>query len=437
MHDVYSPPTQRFDPDFEEAAADESRIGLSPMGTSHMNNGSTVKVKIKGPVLLLMGPLGSFFSRLADFFLGNNVPTHKIMFPLREFFPGKKRIVHFYDGPMGEWREHLLKIVQEHGIKHLFMYGDFIQPHKIAIDLANQIGIEAWVFELGYIRPNYVTLERDRVNARSNLNKPVEFYRSLPDAESLVREQVPITRRWRKIWTVPFFLQHAFTDYKIMDRPHKLQPTPAYVYYQIRGYFRRPWYRFLERRKRKFIRRVPSLFLAVLQVSSDSQITLSSDFDDMHDFIADVTESFAGHSTATQHLVFKHHPRDRGYNSYGEFIEKEAARLNVGGRVHYIHDDVLGELFRHCDGVITINSTVGLSAVKYKIPTKVLGSTFYDLPGLTAQVPLDEFWQKRCEVDHKLFVKFHNFLVEKTQINGSFNGYFPFEETFVLEHAGH
>jgi hypothetical protein len=178
MHDVFSPPTQRSDAGFP--APDIAGNGLPPLGAGHMNNGSTLKVKIKGPVLLLMGPFGSFFSRLADFFLAHDVPTHKIMFPLREFFPGKKRIVRFYDGPMSEWREFLAGIIAGHGIKHLLMYGDFIQPHKIAIDLANQVGVEAWVFELGYIRPNYVTLERNRVNAtaRNLLSRPPHRKRS-------------------------------------------------------------------------------------------------------------------------------------------------------------------------------------------------------------------------------------------------------------------
>ena len=72
------------------------------------------------------------------------------------------------------------------------MYGDFIIPHRIAIEEARALGVEAWVFELGYLRPNYVTLERDRVNARSNLNKPAGFYRELPPATSCPRTSFSI-----------------------------------------------------------------------------------------------------------------------------------------------------------------------------------------------------------------------------------------------------
>src|SRR6266446_114705 len=238
-----------------------------------------MKVRIKGPVLLLMGPLGSFFSRFADYLLANNVRIHKVMFPLREFFPRKKHMTHYYDRPMSEWRSYLSDMIARHGIKHLFMYGDFPKPHKIAIELANELGVEAWIFELGYIRPQHVTLERNRVNARSNLNKPVAFYHALPKVQqSPATPLVQLSDPWLKLWRVPYFIQHAFADFEIVEGPHKLKPTPSYLYYQFLGYITEPWYAFSERRVRARIREVPNLFLAVLQVSIDSQVTMESKY---------------------------------------------------------------------------------------------------------------------------------------------------------------
>ena len=54
------------------------------------------------------------------------------------------------------------------------------------------------MFELGYLRPNYVTLERDRVNARSNLNKPAALP-GLPECDQLPQNIVLDPGwRWRK-----------------------------------------------------------------------------------------------------------------------------------------------------------------------------------------------------------------------------------------------
>ena len=143
-----------------------------------------MQVRIDGPVLLLMGPIGLFFARFCNYLRGCGIPVTKVVFPLREFgFPSEVRVP--YDGDMEGWRPFLRQLLQERGIRHVFMYGDFIIPHRIAIEEARALGVEAWVFELGYLRPNYVTLERDRVNARSNLNRPVGFYRDLPPADRL------------------------------------------------------------------------------------------------------------------------------------------------------------------------------------------------------------------------------------------------------------
>ena len=175
-----------------------------------------------------------------------------------------------------------------------------------------------------------------------------------------------------------------------------------------------------------------SFFLAVLQVSSDSQIQLGSPYRGMHDFIEDVIRSFADHSHASDHLAFKHHPRDRGYNNYQTLIALLARRYGVSGRVHYFHDGPLSRYLRTCRGVITVNSTVGLQALFHAVPTKTMGDTFYNLEGLTDQKPLDEFWRDPQPSKRPLFYRFYNHLVMTTQVNGNFDGDFPFRTTFPI-----
>ena len=113
-------------------------------------------------MLLLMGPLGSFFSRLAAHLEARGVPVWKLSFPLHEFgFAPHQRIP--YAGPMDEFHSFLLNEIRSKGIRHLFMYGDFIDPHRIAIEIAREHNaglregearLDAWVFELGYVRPH-------------------------------------------------------------------------------------------------------------------------------------------------------------------------------------------------------------------------------------------------------------------------------------------
>ena len=265
-----------------------------------------MQVRIDGPVLLLMGPIGLFFARFCRYLLGCGIPVTKVAFPLHEFgFPRDVTVP--FSGNMEAWRPFLRQLLVDRGIRHIFMYGDFIIPHRIAIEEAQRAGIEPWVFELGYIRPNYVTLEKDRVNARSNLNKPVEFYQALPLVNRLPGGTLDPGWRWRKIWKAPTFVQHAFTHYPIIEGEHKLQPSPRFLWCQLRGSWRYWLYRWQERALKRRLLEHLSFFLVVLQVSSDSQIQLGSPYRGMHEFIEDVVRSFAEQAHASDHLAFKLH----------------------------------------------------------------------------------------------------------------------------------
>ena len=386
-----------------------------------------------------MGPLGAFFARLADHLERKGVAVTKVSFPLHEFgFPAHQRVP--FAGEMDDFQPFLRALILERGIRHLFMYGDFIDPHRLAIDLVRQMNeervapftIEPWVFELGYIRPNYVSLELERVNARSNLNRPVSFYQSLPAVDVIPQARREAGIRWRKVWKMPTFIQHAFTPYSIIQGPHKLQPKPSYLVYQVWGLIRKYIYRFSERSVRQKLLDGTPFTLVPLQVSSDSQVSLGSDYEGMEPFIAELIASFADHAPRQERLVFKHHPRDRGYNHYGALIRELAQRHGVGDRVLYFHDGPLGPILKRSKAVLTINSTVGLQAIYHSVPTKVLGRTFYNLPGLTDQQPLVEFWRLPQRSDRDLFRRFYVHLIDATQINANFDGYFPFSSTFSV-----
>jgi capsular polysaccharide export protein len=394
-------------------------------------------ITIEGPVLLLMGPLGLFFARLARHLEGRGVPVLKLMLPLHEFGFARHQRVPFA-GPLPELKPFLKELIESHGIRHVFMYGDFIEPHRLALELIEELQaertIDGWVFELGYARPNYVTLERLRVNARSNLNQPVAFYRSLPPVEVIPQSRREAGMRWRRYWKPPIFILHCFSRYRILDQAHKLQPTPRDILCQYIGVLRGLVYPLTQASLRRKVLDGTPFMLVPLQVSTDTQITMGSSFTGMEPFIRELIDSFARHAPPDLRLVFKHHPRDRGYHHYGRLIAAAAAAAGVGARVLYFHDAPIAPILTHpaCRGLITVNSSVGLQALFHAVPLKVMGQAFFNLEGLSDQQPLAGFWRNPQGSDRDLFRRFYRHLIDTTQVNGNFDGYFPFSSLFPV-----
>jgi capsular polysaccharide export protein len=120
--------------------------------------------------------------------------------------------------------------------------------------------------------------------------------------------------------------------------------------------------------------------------------------------------------------LVKHHPMDRAYTDYTKLIAQLKAQHDLGARLRYIHDQHLPTLMESAQGLVTINSTVGLSAMDHGLPVKTLGLAVYDMVGLTSQRSLDDFWQfaQQDKPEPELHRNFVNYVIAHTQINGNF-----------------
>ena len=139
---------------------------------------------------------------------------------------------------MDSWRPFLRRLIEERGIRRIFMYGDFIIPHRVAIEEARNLGVEAWVL-------SWATCAELRDagagsgQCRSTSTSP--RLQELPQCDQLPQSIVLDPGwRWRKAWKTPTFIQHAFTRYPIIEGEHKLQPSPVFLWCQVRGTWRSP-----------------------------------------------------------------------------------------------------------------------------------------------------------------------------------------------------
>jgi capsular polysaccharide export protein len=114
-------------------------------------------------------------------------------------------------------------------------------------------------------------------------------------------------------------------------------------------------------------------------------------------------------------------PHDNSREAWPRIVAAAAARHGVSLRVDTIDGGDLDGLLAAARGMVTVNSTVGLHAIRVRCPLKVLGIAIYDIPGLTHQGSLDEFWIAPQPIDAQLAAAFVRALAGTIQVKGSFH----------------
>ncbi len=381
-------------------------------------------------ILLLQGPFGPFFRRLARDLRAHGASVYRVCFNGGDwFFHPDANLV--YTGRLEDWPILLERLLEEWKIDTVMLYGDCRPVHEPAFPICRKRGIEVFSFEEGYWRPDHVTFERGRTNAASALPRDNEFLekmlpRLLPRPEEWLQwQRLPRTSAHQKFYAALYHIVAWLLAPLMPARTYHRGIGARELWPQIRSFWRYLRYRRLERHVQDRLlekARKEGFYLVPLQVPVDSQIRHHSNFDSLASFIHEVIRSFAANAPAGTWLAFKQHPQDRGYNCYRECIENLARKHGVASRVLYIHDQHLPTLLDHARGVVVINSTVGLSALIHGCPLKTLGRAIYDIPGLTANVPLDRFWREAelHRPDKRKLRLFMAWMVRCTQINGSF-----------------
>jgi capsular polysaccharide export protein len=162
--------------------------------------------------------------------------------------------------------------------------------------------------------------------------------------------------------------------------------------------------------------------LIAMQIQADYQIRCSSPYAHLSDFLEEVFKSFAQAAPASRHLIVKLHPLDNGLERWFSQIPKLAREAGIESRVHVIRGGDLGAFLRHSNGVVLVNSTVGLHALRLGVPTYAAGDAVFDVEGLTHLGPLDSFWTDPQSVDLGFFAEFER-AIKTIQIKGSFYNY--------------
>lgn len=329
-----------------------------------------------------------------------------------------------YRGDLSEWPTFLDHLLGERGITDIVLFGDCRPLHRGAVRIGLLRQLTLHVFEEGYLRPNWVTLEPGGVNANSSLRRDPAWY----------RQQVRTVPPWQSALPVrSSFLRRALQDvlYNLGGSvlawryPHYRthRPWPFYVEYasRLRRIVRSPVTRW---RRGVALRRIAggghAYFVLPLQLDSDSQIRQHSPQQRMRPVIEQVIASFATHAPADALLVIREHPLDNAISNWRSIVRQAASEAGARRRVVYIAGGCLEKLLVESLGVVTVNSTVGIVALSLGLPVIALGTAVYDMPELTFQGGLDSFWRERSPPDPETFDAFRRVVAHRTQLNGGF-----------------
>lgn len=376
-------------------------------------------------VLLLQGPHGSFFNRVALALLHSGASSvEKIDFNGGDqlFSPAG---AHVYRGKLQDWPNYLTDFIRERGIDCVMVFGDCRPIHAAARLVSHAQGVQFWAFEEGYVRPHFITLEPHGVNGHSRLPTDRDSYEQWSMLD-LPQQQTLPPSFWRATgYSIAYFAATILTRWRF---PHYLHHRPVRIadgLCWLRALGRKWHYSWKERGALADLQGhggSQPYFLSVLQVALDAQVREHSKYESIAQYINETVHSFATHAPQEAVLLVKHHPMDRGYTDYSRQMMGLAKELGLQNRLKYIHDQHLPTLMTHAQGMVTINSTVGLSAMDHALPVKTLGQAIYDLPGLTSQRPLDEFWRHSLldKPEPELHAKFVNYVIAHTQLNGNF-----------------
>lgn len=374
--------------------------------------------------LFLQGVCSPFFPRLADRLIADGHTVHKINFNAGDvLYWGGRKASHFRGRPQ-DLREYFDAFYRRHGITDQVLFGDRRPIHRPAVEHGEALGVRTHVFEEGYFRPHWVTLEREGVNGHSLLPRDPEWFWAVGGDLGPEEKAAPFASPFsvRAAHDVAYHLAGAVNPLVFPRyQTHAGETAPVEYLGYIRRFSLLRWWKPRDRRLIESLvaGKIP-YYVLPLQLNSDAQIRDHSRFENMAEVIEFVMASFARRAPTASRLVIKNHPLDMGLVGYGRAIARLEKKYDIRGRVDYLESGDLDLLVRHARGLVTVNSTVGGVSLSLDCPTTTLSDPIYNLPGLTFQGVLDDFWQAGEPPNRELFRRFRNAVIYATQVNGGF-----------------
>ncbi|SOB96331.1 capsule biosynthesis protein [Stappia indica] len=371
--------------------------------------------------LFLQGPLSPLYRRIGARLAEADHQVTRVNFCVGDWLHWHGRECRFWRGRLADWPAEAARLMEEGGVTDLVLHGDTRPYHRPAVLAAEARGINVHVSELGLVRPGYMTLARGGLGVLSRLPDDPAIIRRVaarltdPDLSPRYPGSFAL-EAWQDVSyhlpNVAGFAVHPF--YRRHTPSHPLVDYLSWIR-RLAGEGRRK--REAARIEAELLAGDAPLFLLPLQVEGDYQILAHSHFGTMRAALGHVIAAFRGGAPKEARLVVKAHPLDNGEVDWRAEIARHAG--GDAERMVFLDGGSLAALFPRLSGLVTVNSTAGLDALRAGVPVAVLTPALYDMAGLTHRGPLERFWQAPQPPDPALLADFLKVVVASSQLRGS------------------
>lgn len=368
--------------------------------------------------LIVTAPFGGFGVALARALEGRGATVSRMIFNAGDWLNWRRPGGVVFKAAPEAWAAEIQARLEP--FTDVILFGEGGPYNRAVLSAADALKARVWVLENGYFRPDWVTVERNGVNASSGLPRFRDAYPAPAPALPLVRPVGKILPHH----VANISLYHLAQGLGAVLFPRQVIHYTASPLRQCAGHVRR--YLGLAFRTRAecdadVIAARGPFFIACLQREGDAQLLRYSRYADNTAFLAALLTSFAAHAPGDARLVVKNHPLDPGLVDLAAATRRLAQERGLAGRVDFIDGGNLARLCRLSLGMVVNNSSAALSALGFQTPVKVLGDAFFDFGGLTDQQALDDFWANPQAPDPALFGRFRAHVIAQTQVNGNFH----------------
>jgi len=372
-------------------------------------------------VLFLQGPLSPLYAMIGARLSARGFAVHRVNLNLGDRLHWRRPGAVDYRGTIEAWPDFVDALMQREGVTDLVLHGDRRIYHRLAAERARACGVRVVATELGYLRPDFMTIERDATSTGSHFPEDPEHIRRIAAAVPAADLALRYPGSFAMV-AVPDVLYNLTNSFAWFLYPHFRRHT---VYHPIPEYLAWGLRLATERRRHRLARAASAAvgaapyFVFAMQLEGDFQIRDHSPFAGMTEALDRVIASFAARAPASSRLLVKNHPLDNGLERFDRRVGRLAATHGVGDRVAFLDGGPLEPLVRGSRGLVTVNSSAGLEAIQWGVPVKTLAPAIYAVPGLVDPAPLDAFWTAPTPPDAGLAAAFVRALAATVQVKGT------------------